>query len=216
MARELDSGRDSRTRSGRTANTIDVLGDVSPQILGSVLMRLRPLVATGLLMIAWPCVGAANGPQVTKEAVPGIKNLARLETTVACAGAITPEAVSEIRKMGFVSIVNLRLSTEPGAQVEKEEAAAGAAGLRYFHVPFDGKPDPKAAEAFLDAITSKGAEPAFIHCAGGNRAATMWLIKRLAIDRWEVDRATKEATELGLTSATLRQFAVDYAQSRRQ
>ena len=118
--------------------------------------------------------------------------------------------------MGFASIVNLRLSTEPGAEVEKEEAAANAVGLRYFHVPFDGSPNPKAAEEFLNAITSKGAQPAFIHCAGGNRAATMWLIKRIAVDHWDVDRAVKEAIALGQTSATLRQFAIDYAQSHQR
>jgi uncharacterized protein (TIGR01244 family) len=179
-------------------------------------MRLRLLIAAGLLVVVWPCASSAIAQQVTKEAVPGIRNLARLETTVACAGAITPEAVPEIKKMGFVSIVNLRLSTEPGAQVEQEEAAARAVELRYFHVPFDGKPNPKAAEEFLNAITSKGAEPAFIHCAGGNRAATMWLIKRLAVDHWDVDRATKEAAALGLTSDTLRQFAIEYAQSHRR
>src|SRR5687767_9422881 len=83
--------------------------------------------------------GFAQG--VTKAEVPGIRNLARLETTVACAGAITAEAIPEIKKMGFVSIVNLRVATEEGADVEKQEAAARAAGLRYFHVPFDGKPD---------------------------------------------------------------------------
>ena len=162
------------------------------------------------------CAGSALAQQVTKENVPGIRNLARLETTVACAGAITPESVVEVKKMGFVSIVNLRLASEEGANVEKEEAAAKAAGLRYFHVPYDGSADPKAAEAFLKAITTKGAEPAFIHCAGGNRAATMWLIKRVAVDHWEVERATKEATLLGQTNPTMRQFAVDYAQAHRQ
>jgi uncharacterized protein (TIGR01244 family) len=123
--------------------------------------------------------------------------------------------VPEIRKMGFVSIINLRLAKEPGADVEKQAAAAKAAGLKYFHVPFDGSPDPKAADAFLGAITSPGAEPAFIHCGGGNRAATMWLIKRLAIDKWDVDRATEEAIALGQTNVAMRQFAIDYAQSRR-
>lgn len=159
---------------------------------------------------------SALAQQVTKEDVSGITNLARLETTVACSGAITSEAVPEIKKMGFASIVNLRLSTEPGAEVEKEEAAANAVGLRYFHVPFDGSPNPKAAEEFLNAITSKDAQPAFIHCAGGNRAATMWLIKRIAVDHWDVDRAVKEAIALGQTSATLRQFAIDYAQSHQR
>ena len=159
----------------------------------------------------------AAAQQVTKEPVEGITNFARLETTVACAGAITPKVVPEIKKMGFASIINLREASEHGANVEAEEAATKAAGIRYYHVPFNGgSPDPKAADQFLDAITSKGAEPAFIHCAGGNRAATMWLIKRLVVDKWDVDRATKEAAALGQTSPTLRQFALDYAQAHKR
>jgi uncharacterized protein (TIGR01244 family) len=173
-------------------------------------MRARSVLA-GVVLGVCAGAGLVLAQEVTKESVPGIRNLARLQTTVACAGAITPEAVADIKKMGFVSIVNLRLATEPGAEVEKEEAAAKAVGLKYFHVPFDGKPDPKAAAGFLDAITTKGAEPAFIHCAGGNRAASMWLIKRLAVDHWDVDRAVKEATALGQTNEALRNFAIEYA-----
>jgi len=177
-------------------------------------MRVRLWVAIALAAAGWTSAGSALAQQVTRESVPGIRNLARLESTVACAGATAAEAVPEIKKMGFVSIINLRLPTETGADVEREEAAAKAAGLRYFHVPFDGaKPDPEAAGRFLDAITSKDAEPAFIHCGGGNRAATMWLIKRLAVDHWDVERATKEAVALGQTSEALRQFAIEYAQA---
>ncbi len=178
-------------------------------------MRICALFA-GMAILVCAAGGQAIAQEVTKESVPGIRNLARLQTTVACAGAITPEAVADIKKMGFVSIVNLRLATEPGAEVEKEEAAAKAIGLKYFHVPFDGKPDPKAAAGFLDAITSSGAEPAFIHCAGGNRAASMWLIKRLAVDHWDVDRAVKEATALGQTNEALRTFAIEYAAAHKR
>ena len=179
-------------------------------------MSSRGNAIAGLFAIAALGANSALAQQVTRETVPGITNLARLETTVACAGATTADAVPAIKKMGFVSIINLRLATEAGAEVEKEEAAAKAADLRYFHVPFDGKPNPEAAQKFLDAITTKGAEPAFIHCAGGNRAATMWLIKRLAVDHWDTDRATKEAMALGQTSVPLRQFAIDYAQSHQR
>ena len=179
-------------------------------------MRARLLVVSIACLFSAAMAAAQDTSGVIKESVPGIRNLARLQTTVACAGAITPEAVADIKKMGFVSIVNLRLATETGAEVEKEEAAANAAGVKYFHVPFDGKPDPKAAAAFLDAITTPGAEPAFIHCAGGNRAATMWLIKRLAVDHWDVDRAVKEATALGQTNEALRTFAIEYGQANKR
>ncbi len=132
----------------------------------------------------------SSAQQVTKEARDGIKNFARLETTVACAGAITSDAMPEIKKMGFVSVINLREAQEPGADVEKHRAAAEAAGLRYYHVPFNGaKPDPKAADEFVKVISSKEAAPAFIHCASANRASAMWLIKRIVVDHWEVDRA---------------------------
>ena len=182
-------------------------------------MRMQSFVAT--VAITWVCAvthPGATPQQVTKDQVAGITNLARLETTVACAGAVKPEeAVPEIKKMGFASIINLRESTETGAELEKEESLAKAAGLKYFHVPFNGRsPDVKAADQFLAAITSPGAEPAFIHCGGGNRAATMWLIKRLVVDRWDVERATKEAIALGQTSEPLRRFATDYAQSHKR
>lgn len=167
------------------------------------------LLAVG--MLARPAIA-----QVTKPEIAGIRNFARLETTVACAGAITPEAVPEIKKMGFASIVNLREASEPGANVEAEGTAAQAAGLKYFHVPFNGAmPSPTAADRFLAAITTPGSEPAFIHCAGGNRAAAMWLIKRLAVDRWDVKRATTEAKALGLTSPALEEFAILYVQTHK-
>lgn len=161
----------------------------------------------------------AGSQEVAKEPVTGVRNFARLGTTVACAGATSADALPEIKKMGFASVINLRLATENGAEVEKEEAAAKALGLRYFHVPFDGKPGPEAARAadqFLAAITSAGAEPAFIHCAGGNRAATMWLIKRLVVDRWDEERAVKEATALGQTSEPLRTWGLEYAKQRKR
>jgi uncharacterized protein (TIGR01244 family) len=176
-------------------------------------MRPHPIAIASVL--ASIVTAPAIAQQVTRDQVPGINNLARLETTIACAGAIKADvAIPEIKKMGFVSIINLREASEAGADVEHEQTLATAAGLRYFHVPFNGNsPDPRAADQFLNAITSAGAEPAFIHCSGGNRAATMWLIKRLVVDRWEVERATAEATALGQTSPALRQFAIDYARS---
>jgi uncharacterized protein (TIGR01244 family) len=163
----------------------------------------------------WLAGNSLVGQEISKDVVPGVRNFARLQTTVACAGATSPEALTAIKEMGFVSVINLRLATESGAEVEKEEEAAKAAGLRYFHVPFTGKPDPAAADQFLTAITTPGAEPAFIHCAGGNRAATMWLIKRLSVDKWDVDKAVKEAEALGQTNQELRTWAIEYSHTRK-
>jgi len=104
------------------------------------------------------------GAQVVKQEVPNIRNFAKIESTVACAGAITPAAITEIKKMGYASIINLRLASEPGADIEGNIAAAKAADIPYYHIPFSSAtPDPAAVDTFLKTITAPGVQPAFIH-----------------------------------------------------
>lgn len=169
-----------------------------------------------LVILAAAVSMAAAQSQVKKETVAGINNLARIETVVACAGAITPESIPEIKKMGFASIINLREATEANANIEAAAAAAKAAGITYHHVPFNGgKPQTTAVDQFLKAITTRGSEPAFIHCAGGNRAAAMWFVKRALVDKWDNDRAMAEATELGFTSPALKTFMLEYVKTHK-
>src|ERR1700693_5573921 len=179
-------------------------------------MKSQFLIVAALISSVW-LAAPVRAQEVTKENVDGITNFQRLETTVACSGAIKATAVPEIKKFGFASIINLRQASEDGANLEAEEAAAKSADIRYYSLPFSStSPDPAVADKFLDAITAKDSDPAFIHCAGGGRAATMWFIKRLVVDHWDVDRAAKEATALGMTSPTLKQFAIDYAQAHKR
>jgi uncharacterized protein (TIGR01244 family) len=155
-----------------------------------------------------------TGTGVTAENVDGVTHFRRLSTTVACGGATSPAAVAAIKKMGFVADINFRRPSEPGANVKEEDAAAKAAGLRYYNIPFDGEhPSDAAVDKFLAVITKPGNQPAYIHCSGGNRASTMWFIKRMVVDHWSEDRAFQEATALGMTSPELKKFAIAYAQT---
>jgi hypothetical protein len=43
---------------------------------------------------------ATTAPPVTKPTVAGVTNFAKLETTIACAGATTPAGVAEVKKVG--------------------------------------------------------------------------------------------------------------------
>jgi hypothetical protein len=122
---------------------------------------LRCLAATALCTLVSPPVEAQ---QVNKAQVDGIRNLSRIESTVACAGAITPAAVAGIKEMGYGAIINLRLATEQGADIEGHIASAKAAGIRYIHVPFSAtNPEPAAVDEFLKAMALPGVEAAFIH-----------------------------------------------------
>ena len=162
-------------------------------------------------------VATLNAQNVTKETLPGVTNFAKLETTIACAGATTPAAVSGLKQMGYASIINLREASEPGADIDAEAAAAKAAGINFVHLPFNGAmPDPAVADKFIKAVTDAKNQPAFVHCASGNRAAAMWMIKRMQVDKWDADRAGTEAAALGLTSGALKTFALNYVASHRQ
>jgi uncharacterized protein (TIGR01244 family) len=154
---------------------------------------------------------------VTKVTVPGVTNFARLDTTIACAGATTAAAVPELKKMGYASIIDLRVATEPGADVEGEAAAAKAAGINFVHLPFnEAAPDLTVVDGFLKAVTAPANQPAFVHCASGNRASAMWMIKRMLVDKWDADRAGAEAAALGLTKPSLKEFALNYVATHRQ
>src|SRR5271170_2538271 len=117
-------------------------------------MKSQFLIAAALISSVWLAATPARAQEVTKETVDGITNYHRLETTVACSGAIKVTAVPEIKKFGFASIINLRQPTEDGANLPEEEAAAKAADIHYYSFPFNGaSPDPAAVDKFLDAIT---------------------------------------------------------------
>src|SRR5438270_4696209 len=109
-------------------------------------------------------MGTAASAQVVRQEVAGIRNFDKVESTVACAGAITPAAIQEIKKMGYASIINLRLASEQGADIDTNIAAAKVAGIPYYHFPFSGSaPDPAVVDTFLKTITAPGVRPAFIH-----------------------------------------------------
>ncbi|MSO45923.1 MAG: hypothetical protein EXQ59_04045 [Acidobacteria bacterium] len=180
-------------------------------------MNIRiPIALVAAMSLSGLAVGTLQA-QVTKESVPGVTNFARVSTTIACAGATTPAAMVDINRLGFRSVINLRLATEAGASIEESAAAAKAAGLNYVHLPFNtASPDPTLVDRFLVAVTAPANQPAFVHCGSGNRAAALWMIKRMSVDGWDADRASAEATALGLTNPALKTFALDWVAAHKK
>ena len=113
------------------------------------------------------------------------------------------------KRCGFASIISFRLPTEQG--VTEEEAAIKTTGIKYVHLPLNGAmPDPKVADEFLAAVADKSNQPAYIHCGGGGRAASMWMIKRALKDGWTTERAAEEANLIAPLNPGLKTFATNY------
>ena len=150
-----------------------------------------------------------------RETAPaGVTNYTRVDATVACAGTTPTEALPELKKSGFASVINFRTAQEPGANIEEAKATAARVGLEYIHLPFQ-TPTAEVAEAFLRAVANPENQPVYIHCASANRVGAMWFIKRVKLDRWDVDRAMKEAEAIGLRAPNLKSFALEYVSAKR-
>jgi uncharacterized protein (TIGR01244 family) len=170
-------------------------------------MKIRIAAA----MIIAVALAAAAGAQVQKSERAGIRNFSRVDATVGCGGAVDIAALPALKQDGFVSVINLRLATEEGANVDQERSSAQAAGLKYIHLPFNAAaPDPKVVEAFLAAVADKSNQPVFIHCGSANRVGGVWMIKRVLQDGWTVERARDEAQAIGLRDPQLTAFATNY------
>lgn len=151
-----------------------------------------------------------------KETIEGIRNFTKVDATVACAGATEPAAMAGLAARGFKTVINLREASEAGALIDESTKAAETAGLRYIHLPFNSsRPDEAVATKFLATIRNTSLQPVFIHCASGSRAGALWLIKRMLVDGWDEQKAVDEAVMIGMSSPTLKQFALDYVAKHR-
>ena len=153
----------------------------------------------------------------TKQDFPGVTNFTRVDATVACGGAAEVAALDALKKDGFKTVINLRVATEPGANVEQNQAKAKELGLNYVHIPFSGaSPDPKVIDTFLATIANTANQPVFVHCASANRVGAVWLAKRVLQDDYSIEKATPDAKAIGLSSPALEKFALAYIAAHQQ
>jgi uncharacterized protein (TIGR01244 family) len=170
---------------------------------------MRPYFASALLLSV--AVVAAGAQKIEK---PGIVNYTKVDAVVACGGATDTAALEGLKSDGFKAIINLRLATEQGANLEENAAKAKALGLNYISLPFNGQsPDPKVVDAFLAAVADKANQPVFIHCGSASRVGAVWMVKRVLQDGWPVEKAVEEAKMIGLRSEPLEKFARSYIEA---
>jgi len=169
-----------------------------------------------LLLVGLTSLGVAvSVVEAQRETAPaGVTNYTRVDATVACGGATPVQALPELKKSGFVSVINFRMADEQGASIDESKATAAQVGLKYIHLPHR-TPTPEIADAFLKAVADKANQPVYIHCASANRVGAMWFIKRVKLDGWDTDRAMKEAETIGLRAPNLKEFALEYVSTKR-
>lgn len=131
---------------------------------------------------------------------------------VATGGQPTVAQFIDLSREGYKTVICLREPSEFDSAAE--EAAAKSKGMTYINIPVNREnPKPEQADAFLAALSSPKVFPVFIHCGTGNRVAAFWMIRRVIVDKWDLEDAQREAKLVGLKSETMKTFAIDYIRS---
>jgi uncharacterized protein (TIGR01244 family) len=143
-----------------------------------------------------------------RPAVTDIDKFNWVGERTATGGQPTVAQIASLKHAGFRTIVSLRDPSEYDAAAE--EAAARDNGLDYINIPVQAAaPKPEQVDAFLKLMKDVRT-PVFIHCGTANRVAAFWMIRRVLVDKWDLEDAEREARIGGLKSENLKEFALAY------
>lgn len=101
----------------------------------------------------------------------------RIATDVCVAGQLGPQAMAELARMGFRSVINNRPDFEGGPDQPTDaevQAAARAAGLAYVFLPVaPGYQTPQEIERFAELLTELP-KPILAFCRTGTRSGKLY------------------------------------------
>ena len=127
--------------------------------------------------------------------------------------------LAELKKEGYVGVVNLRNDGEPEQpmSVGDEGAKVRALDMAYLHYGVGAAPLSDAGVdevcSFIDRLTDEG--KVLVHCRKGGRAAALVLIHRALAEGWKPDEALAKGEVEGLRlDGGLKSKVEDYLRSR--
>jgi uncharacterized protein (TIGR01244 family) len=130
----------------------------------------------------------------------------QIDERMLVSGQIQPGDVQAAADAGVTMIVNNRPDGEqPGQPAGAEiEAAAGAAGLAYRHIPVAGGLSPDLVQAMAEALdAAEGKVLGF--CAAGTRSTYLWALARLKAGA-DVEDIIAKAGGAGYDLSALRNY----------
>jgi tyrosine-protein phosphatase SIW14 len=135
---------------------------------------------------------------------PGVPNFHQVNEHIYRGGQPADAGWNSLAKLGVKVVIDLRPPDEHPTIGEAESVEA--AGMRYINVPMKGLVAPKDEEVskVLALLDSHSDGPVFVHCRrGSDRTGTVIACYRIIHDRWENQKALKEAMSYGMYSFEL-------------
>ena len=113
-------------------------------------------------------------------------------------GQPTEQGFQSLKKKGIKTIINLR------AEDDSEAAVVQNLGMNYVYIPVPrvlpwSRIRPGVIAKFFELADNPANHPIFFHCQGGvDRTGALAAFYRIAVQRWDAERAYEEALNIGM------------------
>jgi tyrosine-protein phosphatase SIW14 len=130
--------------------------------------------------------------------VRGVPNFHQVNEHIYRGGQPSEEGWTGLAQLGVKTVIDLRLEDEHPTKMEAQ--AVQAAGMRYVNIPMHGVVAPSDQQIAQALALLDSDSPVFMHCKrGADRTGTVIACYRMAHDRWDSERALKEAKSYGMS-----------------
>jgi protein tyrosine phosphatase (PTP) superfamily phosphohydrolase (DUF442 family) len=148
------------------------------------------------------------------EAVRGMPNACQLLPAVITGGQPSAAQLEAFKAAGGEVILDLRDTMEP--RPLDEAALAQSLGLEYANVPVGaGTLTDETLDRVLDVLHRSSGRQVLVHCASGNRVGGALLPFLMNEQGFDEEDAIGQAMRVGLRSAELMEWGLDYARRHR-
>jgi uncharacterized protein (TIGR01244 family) len=124
-------------------------------------------------------------------------------STITIGDQPTEADLAELKREGYVGVVNLRNDGEPEQPMGTREEGdkVRALGMEYLHYGVGAAPLAEqgvtAVSDFLDRH-AQGSDKVLVHCRKGGRAAALLLLQQARANKWSADEVVAKGKAMGL------------------
>jgi protein tyrosine/serine phosphatase len=183
-------------------------------LLFLVLLLTVPLSAQSSAQASLPPVMESGYGQ--KLQITGIPNAGKITETLYRGAQPGEQGLSELKKLGITTIIDLR--GEDREKIQWERRHAESLGMRFVYIPVSGwsAPTDQQVSEFLSAFRSDSQQKIFVHCRfGSDRTGVFVATYRMAIEKWTADQAIKEMYFFGFNGfwhPAMKSFIRDFSE----
>jgi protein tyrosine phosphatase (PTP) superfamily phosphohydrolase (DUF442 family) len=144
------------------------------------------------------------------DAAPGLRRFVSTEPKLAGGSLPNAAGLDWLAEKGYKTLLDLREITDVQPSFIAEVTNRG---LRYVALPISVKTlDADHVSRFQAEISLADGRPLYFCDTDGSRAGALWYIRRVAIDKVDVQSAQREAIAIGLTDDAFQTAAMAYVE----